>query len=125
MAPRTQSSRLRLCAVGIRASFSGDDSVQFTTNPSISPSIVTWDDSTARRELSFALGHEDAKMRVVLPRLKWEAIADPVRAEFNRRLRQYGLKTGTVEGPARRRSHASSARSWSCLPGPSRTPTRA
>jgi Protein of unknown function (DUF3780) len=54
----------------------------------------TWDESTARRELSFALGHEDAKVRVVLPRLKWDAIADAVRAEFNRRLRQIGLKTG-------------------------------
>jgi hypothetical protein len=56
---------------------------------------LTWDDSTARRQLSFALGHEDATVRVVLPRLKWDAIADPVRAEFNRRLRQNGLQTGT------------------------------
>jgi hypothetical protein len=56
---------------------------------------LTWDDSTARRQLSFALGREDATIRVVLPRLKWDAIADPVRAEFNRRLRQNGLKTGT------------------------------
>jgi hypothetical protein len=55
---------------------------------------LTWDDSAARRELSFALGQEDAKIRVVLPHHKWEAIADSVRAEFNRRLRQSGLKTG-------------------------------
>src|SRR5919198_1010690 len=55
---------------------------------------VTWVESTTWRELHFALGQEDAKMRVVLPRLKWEAIADPVRAEFNRRLQQSGLKTG-------------------------------
>jgi hypothetical protein len=55
---------------------------------------LTWDDSAARRELSFALGHEDAKIRVVLPHRKWEAIADAARAEFNRRLRQCGLKTG-------------------------------
>jgi hypothetical protein len=55
---------------------------------------LTWDDSAARRELSFALGQEDAKIRVVLPHRKWEAIADSARAEFNRRLRQSSLKTG-------------------------------
>jgi len=54
----------------------------------------TWDDSDVRRELSFALGQEDNKMRVILPRQKWEAIADPVKAEFNQRLRQMGLKSG-------------------------------
>ena len=54
----------------------------------------TWDNSNARQELSFALGQEDNKMRVILPRQKWEAIADPVKAEFNSRLRQLGLKSG-------------------------------
>ena len=54
----------------------------------------TWDDSEARRELSFALGQEDNKLRVILPRQKWEAIADPVKAEFNQRLRTLGLKSG-------------------------------
>jgi hypothetical protein len=54
----------------------------------------TWDDSQARRQLSFALGHEDSKIRVVLPRHKWEAIADAVRAEFNQRLKKNGLKMG-------------------------------
>ncbi len=54
----------------------------------------TWDNSEARRELSFALGQEDNKMRVILPRQKWDAIADPVKAEFNQRLRQLGLKSG-------------------------------
>jgi len=55
---------------------------------------LTWVDSASWRELRFALGQEDATMRVVLPRRKWEAIADPVRAEFNRHLKQCGLKTG-------------------------------
>jgi hypothetical protein len=53
-----------------------------------------WDDSEARRELSFALGREDSKIRVVLPRSKWDAIADSVRAEFNARLKDNTLKTG-------------------------------
>lgn len=52
------------------------------------------DESTAHRALSFAMGHDDATVRVVLPRLKWDAMADAVRAEFNRRLRQSGLKAG-------------------------------
>ncbi|MEG4445809.1 DUF3780 domain-containing protein [Microcoleus sp. AT9_B5] len=54
----------------------------------------TWDESEARQELSFALGNEDNKIRVILPRGKWDAIADAVKAEFNQRLRQDGLKTG-------------------------------
>ena len=36
-------------------------------------------------------GIQDAKVRVVLPRPKWTAIADDVRVEFNRRLRKQGL----------------------------------
>ena len=55
---------------------------------------LTWDDSEARRQLNFALGHEDSKIRVVLPRYKWEVIADAVRAEFNQRLRKNGLTMG-------------------------------
>jgi hypothetical protein len=55
---------------------------------------VLWDDSDARRELSFALGTEDAAIRAILPRHKWEAIADTVRVEFNRRLKTQRRKTG-------------------------------
>jgi hypothetical protein len=44
--------------------------------------------------ISFALGREDQKIRVVLSRAKWDAIADEVRAEFNRRLKATGLKPG-------------------------------
>ena len=53
-----------------------------------------WDHSDTRRELSFALGAEDASIRVVLPRPKWDAIADAVRVEFNQRLKAHKLKTG-------------------------------
>jgi hypothetical protein len=55
---------------------------------------MTWDDSEPRRELSFALGKEDDKLRAMLPRDKWEAIADAARTEFNERLRRLGLKAG-------------------------------
>lgn len=53
-----------------------------------------WDDADARRELGFALGREDNKLRVILSGHKWYAIADEVRAEFNRRLRKHGLTSG-------------------------------
>ena len=49
-----------------------------------------WDEGDERRELlHFALGKNDAKMRVV-PRLKWDEIAEATKAEFNRRLREGG-----------------------------------
>ena len=53
-----------------------------------------WDNSDARRELSVALGAEDNAIRVILPRPKWDAIADAVRVEFNQRLKAQKLKTG-------------------------------
>jgi len=53
-----------------------------------------WDDADARRELGFALGREDNKLRVLLSRHKWEAIADEVRVEFNKRLRKHAIKSG-------------------------------
>jgi hypothetical protein len=53
-----------------------------------------WDESEERRELHFALGDTDSKMRVVLPRVKWERIAEATKAEFNRRLRDRGQQTG-------------------------------
>ena len=53
-----------------------------------------WEESDERRELHFALGKEDSKMRVVLPRMKWDEIAGAAKAEFNRRLREGGQPTG-------------------------------
>lgn len=55
---------------------------------------MEWDESEERRELNFALGKEDNKVRVVLPRPKWDAIADEVKAEFNRRLKAAERKAG-------------------------------
>ena len=54
-----------------------------------------WDESEDRRELHFALGANDSKMRVVLPRVKWEEIAEATKAEFNRRLRKQDKPTCT------------------------------
>jgi hypothetical protein len=52
------------------------------------------DDTRERLELNIALGAEDDKLRVILPRLKWDDIADATQVEFNQRLRQMNLKPG-------------------------------
>ena len=39
------------------------------------------------------VGVEDAKFRVSLARPKWDALADDIRVEFNRRLKKQGLPT--------------------------------
>ena len=55
---------------------------------------LTFDPETARAPPSLGVGPQDAKLRVRLPRAKWNAIADDVRVEFNRRLKQRGLPAG-------------------------------
>lgn len=37
----------------------------------------------------------DGQLKVILPRTKWDAIADEVRAELNKRLKSHGIKTGS------------------------------
>jgi hypothetical protein len=54
----------------------------------------SWDESESRQELSFAIGSDDSKMRVVLQRAKWSEIEEAAQREFNTRLREAGLKTG-------------------------------
>lgn len=63
-------------------------------SPVVISEHLDWDESEARRELSFSLGREDSNVRVILPRAKWDAISEEVRAEFNRRLKKNGLKAG-------------------------------
>ena len=36
----------------------------------------------------------DGQLKVVVPRSKWNAMADDVRVEFNKRLKAYGIKSG-------------------------------
>ncbi|MCF7983261.1 MAG: DUF3780 domain-containing protein [Thiohalocapsa sp.] len=55
----------------------------------------TWDERDAGSPPTFALGEADGKLRVILPRAKWNAIADDVRVELNKRLKHEGLKTGS------------------------------
>ena len=51
-------------------------------------------ESEEKQELNFALGKEDSNLRVILERVKWEAVAGAVRNEFNERLKKMGLKQG-------------------------------
>ena len=55
---------------------------------------LTWDPAAPDRPPTFALGEAEGKLRVLLPRTKWDAIADEVRVEFNRRLKQEGQRPG-------------------------------
>jgi len=54
----------------------------------------TYDEAEARAVPTFGPGLADGKLRVLLARAKWNAIAGEARVEFNRRLKAQGLKTG-------------------------------
>jgi len=54
----------------------------------------TYDESEGRSAPTFEPGQIDGKLRVILTREKWNAIADAVRVEFNQRLKKQGQKTG-------------------------------
>ena len=51
-------------------------------------------DPKASAAPSLGVGAQDAKLRVMLPRSKWDGIADEARAELNRRLKTHGLPAG-------------------------------
>ena len=48
----------------------------------------------ANAQPSLGVGVHDARVRVMLAHAKWDAIADDVRVEFNRRLKQQGRPVG-------------------------------
>lgn len=53
-----------------------------------------FDDAEERRKVRFTLGHDDDKLRCILPLAKWNAIESAVEAEFNQRLKTLGLTPG-------------------------------
>ncbi|MBW2066671.1 MAG: DUF3780 domain-containing protein [Deltaproteobacteria bacterium] len=54
----------------------------------------SWDRNTGSSPMT--LGRRlDGQIRVILARPKWDAVADEVRAEFNRRLKQMGRRSGS------------------------------
>jgi hypothetical protein len=54
---------------------------------------LTWDPAAEAKKITLAPGEEDSKVKVILPRLKWDKIADFVEAEFNDRLRRQNLRS--------------------------------
>lgn len=54
----------------------------------------TADDTEARVALNIALGAEDNKLRVILPKAKWDDIAEAIQVEFAHRLRMQSLRPG-------------------------------
>lgn len=52
-----------------------------------------WREPTAAAPIPVPINDVNAYLRVILRRPVWEEVADDVKAEFNRRLRVYGLKT--------------------------------
>ncbi len=54
---------------------------------------LTWDDEVGSSAVSSGAA-QDGQIRVILPRLKWDAVADELRTQFNLRLKKVGKKSG-------------------------------
>ncbi len=53
-----------------------------------------WSQPAENKLTPISIDNEDAQLKVILPRRFWDEIAEEVKAEFNRRLRGKGIKTG-------------------------------
>ena len=54
---------------------------------------LSWDPETGSSAVTYG-SRQDGQIRVVLPRAKWDMVADELRTRFNLRLRQMGRKSG-------------------------------
>lgn len=54
----------------------------------------TFDETEGRSPPTFGAEQSDGKLRSILARAKWDAVADELRLAFNRRLKESGLKAG-------------------------------
>jgi len=55
---------------------------------------LSWDDQSGSSPISTGT-IQDGQIRVILQRVKWDAIADVIRAHFNQRLKKQGLSSGS------------------------------
>lgn len=55
---------------------------------------LTWDDRSGTSLVSLGSA-DDGEIRIILARPKWDAIAEDVRSEFNRRLKREGRRAGS------------------------------
>ena len=53
-----------------------------------------WPEQGRKIDIPVQVDGEEIQLKVMLPRAKWEEIAQEVKAEFNRRLKSRGLKAG-------------------------------
>ncbi|MEA3435303.1 MAG: DUF3780 domain-containing protein, partial [Thermodesulfobacteriota bacterium] len=53
-----------------------------------------WQKPEKGKEIYTSLNNENAHIKVILKRFMWDDIAEETKAEFNRRLRTYGIKPG-------------------------------
>jgi len=54
---------------------------------------LTWDDEVGSSAVSSGAA-QDGQIRVIMPRIKWDAVADELRTQFNLRLKKLGKKSG-------------------------------
>ena len=59
---------------------------------------MSWDSEMWKGKIHAVKDESDERLRVSLPRVKWDLIADAVSAEFNRRLKEMGYKKGSWKG---------------------------
>jgi hypothetical protein len=55
---------------------------------------LSWDDETGPSAVTTSAA-QDGQIRVILARIKWDAVADEARAQFNQRLKKIGMKSGS------------------------------
>ena len=56
---------------------------------------MSWDGEMWKGKIRAVKDESDERLRVFLPRVKWDGIADAVSSEFNRRLKEMGYKKGS------------------------------
>ena len=56
---------------------------------------MSWDNEMWKGKVHAVKDEKDERLRVFLPRVKWDGISDAVSSEFNRRLKTMGYKKGS------------------------------
>lgn len=70
-----------------------------TADPIVISEHYSWDAAAGSGEPGLS-ARSDGQIRVLLPRLKWDAVSNEVRAQFNQRLKRQGHKPGNWQtGP--------------------------
>lgn len=76
-----------------------------------------WQKPERGKEIYTSLNNENAHIKVILKRFMWDDIAEETKAEFNRRLRTYGIEPGKWKKKVRSTWNERLVRNLYCLPG--------